>query len=595
MKLDFQFRNKWLIRYEPAEFHYLEILTLLPALQTRLEQLKLNYKFLNVNFSRTIPRSRFFPVGDYLFIRHNGSDGQLRETDPGGFAVQTALAALVRPIRSVNLLFPRLDSDPRWKTMGLPAAQLFLASALQAGGFQAAAMPLILPGASPLPGALASDMAGFTIFEDLLPCLRPFLARFQAVFNGWMAAGGPFPTLAPLAALYHLPQVNLFVRGEAEMELPGILDALNRGDAEALFKRKGFFWQQPGLIVMSDFDRLNRPEAFGNFQVNFAFLRPEHLLHGLEMNFSRGCGRGCLFCCRAQGNKFRKLPLDKAEDILQKYGKKIAEFKLSGDPVRTVNINDDDILQNREYAAAIFSLLKKNGFRIHGIQTSPASLFQGGELVNAGVLDLIADPGLYSDGRPLLWLGTDVFLRARARRLGKVLPAPEGFRKLLGELEMRHIRHFHYWISSDGESTWEEFSAELALISNYFRDFPNFGLLAHAPFIVPYPASRLYQRLPADTPRLRIKEFLRAPDPLFNYILPERLETAFPHLNRLLNNEKADGDAGFFDFLKAKDRKAAAQLAYHFLKQEQLQNSGDKSGDLARSLGKLEELIQSII
>jgi hypothetical protein len=207
-------------------------------------------------------------------------------------------------------------------------------------------------------------------------------------------------------------------------------------------------------------------------------------------------------------------------------------------PYRTMNINDDDILQDPAYAAAVFALIKKYGFRIYGIQTAPAALIQSNDQVRDAVLDLAADPELYVDNRPLLWMGSDVFLPQRARRLGKLLPSPEGFIKLLGELEKRRIRHYHYWISSDGDSSWQELVEELALIINYYRDFPNFGLLAHAPFIVPYPASRLFKRLPAETLNLKIKETLDAPDPAFRYVIADRLETNFPNLNRLLNNEE---------------------------------------------------------
>jgi hypothetical protein len=211
------------------------------------------------------------------------------------------------------------------------------------------------------------------------------------------------------------------------------------------------------------------------------------------------------------------------------------------------------------------------------------------------VLDLAVDPDLFVEGRPLLWLGTDVFLPARARRLGKKLPPAEKFVALLAAMEKRGLRHFHYWISSDGESTWEEFIEELALIRRYSRDFPNFGLLAHAPFIVPYPASPMFGRLPAGDPKLKLKLELHAPDPRFGYRVVERLETHWPQLNNLLKNEKAGGEKGFFDFLKTRDFKAAAQLAYHFLKQEQLQSVSSESGDLTWSLVKLEELIQKNI
>jgi len=262
-----------------------------------------------------------------------------------------------------------------------------------------------------------------------------------------------------------------------------------------------------------------------------------------------------------------------------------------------VNINDDDILQDPAYAAAIFALIGKYGFRIHGIQTSPASLLESDGRPKASVLDLVADPGLYSDHRPLLWLGSDVFLPQRAKRLGKRLPAPEAFASLLVELERRGLRHFHYWISSDGDSSWEEFCAELAMIVSHHKNFPGFGLLAHAPFIVPYPASRLFQQLAKSdgaAVAMKVRGEWRAPDPLFSLVFPERLETAFPNLNRLLRNEKAGGENGFFDLLKEKDFMAAAQLAYHFLKQEILQNA-TTDPNLLKAREIVEKLIVELI
>jgi radical SAM superfamily enzyme YgiQ (UPF0313 family) len=593
MKLNFPFTGKWLVKYDPSEFIYRDILLLLTQIQDNFKHKGVNFRFLNVIFSNKIDKNTFFRNKEHIFINFNGKGTEFSERKTISFA-PAVLGPLAKPIHSVNLLFPRLNSDQRWKTMGLPASHLFLASSLQASGFHVATIPLSLPDAAPLPGALSADMAGFTVFEDLFPPLRAYLAHFRVIFGGWLAAGGPFPTLAPLAALYHLPQINLFVRGEAEEVFPQILKALNQGDADALFRNEGFVWQQPGLIVMSGFDRINRPETFSKFKTDISFLKPEHMAQGLEMNFSRGCNRGCLFCCRVLGTKYRKLPLEIAEKILQEYGEKISEFSLSGNQIRAVNINDDDILQDPAYTAAVFALIKKYAFRIHGIQTSPASLVQSDEHVKPDVLALAADPGLYLDGRPLLWLGTDVFLLRRARRLGKRLPSVQAFAGLLAELEKHGLRHFHYWISSDGDSTWEEFSEELSLIIGFYRKFPNFGLLAHAPFIVPYPASRLSQRLPEGVLNLKIKIELDALDPRFRYSVVERLETKWQNLNRLLRNEKAGGEAGFFDFLKEKDLIAAAQLAYFFLKQEKLQSpAADPRLIIARE--KLEKVIGELL
>jgi hypothetical protein len=168
---------------------------------------------------------------------------------------------------------------------------------------------------------------------------------------------------------------------------------------------------------------------------------------------------------------------------------------------------------------------------------------------------------------------------------------------LLVELERRGLRHFHYWISSDGDSTWEEFVEELALIFGFFRDYPRFGLLAHAPFTVPYPASRMFSRIPVSDPRLKLKLELNAPDTRFGCKVVERMETSWPKLNDLLKNEKAGGEKGFFDLLKEKDLMAAAQLAYHFLKQEQLQGAAVNEIDketMLRAKEKIENMLEKL-
>jgi hypothetical protein len=648
--MDILFKGNWLINYDPKEYDYPDILITLAQIQDFFEQNCIIFNSININFNKNGKKNYFFQENYDIFLIFCGIDKEYEKKviKPCSPAI---LEPLKKPIKTISLLFPRLESDPRWKSMGLPAGQLFLASNLRVHGFDVSPLPLLLKGQNPPQEAFKTDLAGFSLFEDLVPLLGPILADFRLSCKGIMAAGGPFPTLAPIAAAFHLPQINLILRGEAELALPLILQALNRGDAGAFFRQKGAFWQQPGVMALAGFDRVNRPEEFNALTFDLDFLRPEHFAMGLEMNFSRGCGRGCVFCCRAQGAKFRKLPLGKAGALLEEHRKKIENFKeewgsprqeppplvkgvfqtkslicscascpplpkggergdpdiadlmnqtpTNGNPRKsregykpspsieringrdnrapaipffTLNINDDDILQDPAYAREIFALIKKLDFRIFGLQTSTASLVNRDGGPDPEMLDLVSDPELYAEGRPLLWLGTDAFLSRRAGRLGKKLPPGEKFAALLGEIEKRGLRHFHYWISSDGDSTWEEFIDELALIFGFFRDFPGFGLLAHAPFIVPYPSSRLYSRIAPGDPRLMRKLDLPAPDPRFRYPVVERLETGWPQLNALLRNEKAGGAKGFFDFLKEKDLMAAAQLAYHFLKQEMLQD-----------------------
>ncbi len=586
------FSGNWLVNYDPKEYDGQEILLILAKIQDHFENKSIKFNSINAIIKKIGEKNEYFKENDDIFLIFNDSKAVIEEIYKKPVKI-AKFNPLTKPIRTISLLFPKVENDPRWRTMGLPAGQMFLASALNAGGFAASPVPLVIPRENRPAEALSSDMAGITLFEDLLPLLGPFWADFRPSYDGILAIGGPFPTLAPAAAAFHLPQADLVVRGEAELALPRVLRALNQGDEGAFFAHQGVLWRRPGLLAMAGFDRVDRPEELKAVPIALDFLEKAHLEHGLEMNFSRGCRRGCVFCCRAQGTRLRTLPLEKADELLSAYGQKAAELGMSAE-AGTINVNDDDILQDTEYAAGIFALLRRRGMRMFGVQTSTASLTKADGAPDRTVLDLVADRDLYVNSDPLLWLGTDAFLPARAQRLGKKLPPPERFRELLGELERRKIRHYHYWISSDGETTWEEFVEELGLIFSFFHELPGFGLLAHAPFVVPYPSSALFRRIAPNDPRLKTRLNLDAPDARFAYRIIERLETSWPQLNALLRNDKAGGEQGFFDFLKEKDLLSAAQLAYHFLKQEQFQlHAADPGIDSARMM--LEKIIEELL
>jgi len=186
-------------------------------------------------------------------------------------------------------------------------------------------------------------------------------------------------------------------------------------------------------------------------------------------------------------------------------------------------------------------------------------------------LALCADSALFVEDRPLVWLGSDAFLPERGRRLAKPLPPPALFEELLSALERRAVRHFHYWISSDYASSWPEFVAEVLYILGLRRRFPLFGVLPHAPFLVPYPSTPLHRLLRQGglDAAVRCRAVLRAGGE-FDYPLVERVETPWEQLNRLLRNERVHGAPGFFDHLRAGDDFQALLVVYHFLKQERL-------------------------
>jgi hypothetical protein len=505
----------------------------------------------------------------------------------------------VPEINTIGLSYPVLLSDKRWDTLHLTASSLFLGSALTNAGFAVMVKQQILPAAAVDSRLLACDLLGFTLFEDLFLPIRDLFSRLrnQYRYKGIVAAGGPLITLNPLQSAFHLPEVNLLVRGEAEFVLPGLIQAIAAKDINGLLEYSGFLFQVPGLIIISELSEIHRPDHFNKFCFNLEFLEKHHLESGLEINVSRGCKRGCAFCSAVQGRGLRKLPAAQLEDLLNRFSAKLVDFNIQSPRARTVNINDDDILQDLDYAGAIFQSLKKNRFRLWGIQTSIASFYHPGGEIRAKALEMVADRLLYVEDKPLVWIGTDVFLKQRGKRLGKWIPAEDRWIRLIEEFESREIRNYHYWISSDQLSDWQEFTREFILIYQLQSRFAYFGLIAHSPFVVPYATTPLYKRLirePSAKDLIKYKKVLESRQSLFRFPLVERVETRYRNLNRLLNNEKLNDRLGFFDYLGQKDYVQAALTLYNFLKQERLEAvAGAES--LVKTENELEEFIARII
>jgi hypothetical protein len=503
-------------------------------------------------------------------------------------------------IRQVGLSFPVLLNDKRWETINLTTSTLFLGSALTGQGFKVTAGKQLLPAAAVNPRLTVCDLIGFTLFEDLFLPFREFLDRLRNEFNytGWIAAGGPLITLNPLQAAFHLPEINLMVRGEAEQVFPALLEAINNNDLNRLLEHSGFLFHRPGLLIISELGVVNRPAHLEDFRFNLEFLEKNHLETGLELNISRGCARGCIFCSAVQGKKMRKLAVSQLDELLKSVSGKLNRFGIQSPHARTININDDDILQDPDFAADSFRVIKQNGFRLWGVQTSINSFFTRKGEIDLNVIETVSDPSLYMEDRPLVWLGTDAFIKERGKKLAKQVPAEELLIQLVEEFEKRQVRNYHYWISSDYDSDWQEFSREFMLVYRLRKRFRCFDIIAHAPFLVPYASTPLYtllSRSPDLAKRVKYKEILRSDDNLYTFPLAEHVETGFYHLNRLLNNERMNNSPGFFDSLNAKDFLSALITLYNFLRQERMDAESRDRFELAEQLKRTESSVEDLI
>jgi len=599
------FGGRNMITYNPAQFQREEALSLF--IQVKREFLKRIERCdsLQMDLNREYSGNRFGirdhgPSGSGASIGFmlNGSTARIEEDK---FDLPSP-PDLRRRIETVKLTTPFLRSDKRWESVGLTSSPLFLGSVLIDHGFKVDLDNLSLPVSEEQGVSWHADIRGFTLFEDIFTGFREFLDHFPPAPETRTAAGGPFVTLSPLGAVYHLPEINLFIRGEAELIFPEILNALRKGDIRRLMSYQGFYYQDRGTILVSDYNEINRVNELGKLYFNFSHAGKKELSNGLEMNFSRGCGNHCIFCSNIQGKKLRKLPLGNIEQLISGFKDRLNELNLDPAQSGVININDDDILQDIDYAGDVLNLIKTNSLSIWGIQSSITSFFHHLKSIKEKAVKLISDNTVYRNPEPILWIGTDTFLSSRSSRLGKPLPEKSLFLELLAGFEEYGINHYHYWISSDHMSSWGEFIQELIGIHDLMTKFPRFGILPHAPFLIPYPSTPSYKlicRSPDYKNRIRYKSVLKGIDPIFDLNLVDHAETGWEYLNKLLRNEKKSGKKGFFDYLKNGDISEALICAYNFLKEERISGEGfmDRTGrnHLAEAESRLEDYIIKLV
>ncbi len=589
-------QNKWIIKYIQEEYTYQDILDNISQInKNNLFKKNNNITKFYIDFNKKYKQNKYFlkkGINDNIIILNinNVKDTILRSIKEIKFNHQFNN----NKTKKVKLLYPALKSDKRWNSIELPASSIYLGSALKNKNFNVDIKKLILPAKQNNNDLLKYDVIGFSIFEDLFIEIKDFLEAFSKSFSGLLIGGGPMVTLLPLQTAYNLKDINLLIRGEAEMILPKILELLSKGDLNAVLKLKGFLLNLPGMLVISNINYINRPDNFHNFDFDLSFAKDKQLEKGLEINISRGCKRTCIFCSKVQGRVFRKVEPEKFEKLLIEMSKRIVNINSNSLELRAVNINDDDILQDKVYAENIFNKIIKHNFKIWGIQTSIQSFFINSN-IDESLISLINMKNLYVTKKPLIWLGTDAFLKSRGKKLAKFIPDIISLKKLLKIFEDKKIKNIHYWISSDPNSTWEEFIDEYIIIDNLLQKYKFFEILAHAPFLIPYSSTPLNKLLTnSKSNQIIFSKKLQSNNPEYDILFADKVITKYTNLNKLLSNEKIVDNKGFFDCLKNKDRFNSFLTIYNFIKKERLEFDADNN-KIANNLKKCEERIENIL
>jgi len=498
--------------------------------------------------------------------------------------------------RRITMVVPVVAGDKRWESIGLTASDLILGSALARSGYRVSHIHPRFPPGPPQHVLEQSDILGVSLYEDLLPVLRAWGQSAGKKLPAWVAVGGPMVTLNPLPAVAHFPPGNLWVRGDGEEVFPQILNALASGQFVNLKNLGGVLLTKPNLLMAWNFASVNRPPLPVEADFDFSFIAPQAWRKGIEINLSRGCERICVFCSRVQGNNVRRMPQTVVSRMLEKIRDAMPP-RTGGKYAGVLNINDDDILQDANYAAGVFQIIHRAGFRLWGVQTSLASVLDNGN-PRKEVIDLLSQRRYFANG-PLIWFGTDAFLPRRGKLFCKQVPSATQMEQLFSLLQVHDIRHHHYWILSDHISGWLELAEELGLVTRWWREFSNFHILPHSPFLIPYPSTPLFSWVsqPSFKRQIRFRQWLKSSVPCLNYPLVDRVESGFEMLNNMLRGQ-ADGlHPPLLQSLCKRDSVAALETAHYFLRRELLclDNTSGLGGLALKSLLLAQKKLEAVI
>jgi len=499
----------------------------------------------------------------------------------------------IKKLPSVTFSYFHSIFDKRWKSMPYPTSLLYLGGKTSDADLKTDYM--MVPLELKTKKIANSDIWGFTLYDDILMEAKEFF-KSQDNYKGIFIAGGPFPTLSPIAVITHFKKINSFLRGECDDSIALYLKIIANLKINSLFQifkkireLNGFFYQDKELFIISNLEKKSEMKNMNNLKIDFSLIPNNKLERGLELTLSRGCDRNCIFCSHIHGRKFRIVNHKTLERILKSHNKEIKDRNLRNKRCFYININDDDIFINKRKLNEILSIIKKENYKVYGFQTSIGSFFE--KDIKKNLIDMISERDLYVS-EPLLWIGTDAFLIERQKRLGKPKFKKEILKKILNEFEIRKVRNYHYWILLDKDSKWEEFLKEFFLIWELSNEFEYFNLLPMNSYIIPYPYTPAYRRYKTgDKNSLVYKSILKSKfSSEYDYPLVLKEKPKDEQLNFCV---KPDINLKMLKRIRNKKYFEAFQTIYfYFRKSSYYKNLSEK--DRYRIINKLDKSIQRL-
>jgi len=439
----------------------------------------------------------------------------------------------------VAFVNPASLSESREKEFtGIPPAAFFMAPALLRKGFQVEVDTLVLdPFAEPdlCPEAVRREV--WTALDEILDrspfciavtamdlyadSLRAFLhvvrTRDRDVL---LAVGGPMVTLYGARAAAHLPEANIFLRGDGDLSFARVLSALaGQGAAQDLGDRSvRLLSAEDGLLIRcgttlfaSRFDRTNHVEDLDSVfraQVDLGYVKKRHLRRGLSLHTLRGCPYRCAFCTKVHGSRVRRLGLRTLRRILEALQKRIEEIAGAEGLTETerrqayrLRITDDDFLLDQKRARLFFREAARFPYVLETVPAGiPSFLAAGregsGHFFHRGLAACLEN---WRDRIGSFEIGTDDVSRVELDRLAKAQPAgygPEEIREVVSVLDTLGIRNRHFVLLSNPDTRWPDLFEKIVTLEQWSWEYGRF-LVDPNPFVLAPVGTALFENLAA--------------------------------------------------------------------------------------------------
>lgn len=450
-----------------------------------------------------------------LLYRASASDGEARRQHDRRLRSPVRQRAVTRTL--VAFVNPASLSEAREKEFtGIPPAAFFMAPALLREGFQVTVDTLVLDAfaAPDLCPAMVRRKAradleailarrplciAVTAMDLYANSLRAFLREVRVRDREvLLALGGPMVTLYGVRAAVHLPEANLFLRGDGDLAFARTLSALKEQSAaedlgdlsvRRLCAERGLLVRCGDTLLSGRFDETNFVEDLDSVfrtRIDLGYVEKRHLRKGLSLHTLRGCPYRCTFCAKVHGSRVRRLGGKTLRRILEALEKRIEEIARAEGLAESerreayrLHITDDDFLLDRRRAQRFF---REAAARVpFFLETVPAAIpsflaagQRGQRRFFSGLATCLAN---CRDRIGSFEIGTDDLSERELERLAKAHPGgydPCEIREVVAGLETLGIRNRHFLLLSNPRTRWPDLFEKIVTLEQWSWEFSRF-------------------------------------------------------------------------------------------------------------------------